>query len=246
MAAELSHAEIQELLGAYALNAVSAEEAAAVEAHLPGCPRCRAEVDEHVETAAMLAGTGPGAPDSLWGRIDAALEEAPPGLDVTRLRPRRRPARWVAAAAAAAAAVALGVMSVRVMEQGDRLDRLEADQRLVAAAAAAAADPSSERVELRSEDGRLSVAAVVLPDGRGYLINQDLRPLPEGRTYQLWMLEEDVPVSAGILGPNPSVAAFEVTPEAGALAITEERAGGAPKDQPPNLPPVVVGSLTHA
>jgi anti-sigma-K factor RskA len=152
----------------------------------------------------------------------------------------------VAAAVAAAAAVALGVMSVRVTEQGDRLDRLEADQRLVAAAAAAAADPSSERVGLRSEDGRLAVAAVVLPDGRGYLINQDLRPLPEGRTYQLWMLEGDVPVSAGILGPSPSVVAFEVTPEAGALAITEERAGGAPKGQPPNLPPVVVGDLTPA
>ncbi|MEA3055576.1 MAG: hypothetical protein QOD30_1008, partial [Actinomycetota bacterium] len=50
-----SHDEIQELLGAYALDAVDPDERSDVEDHLRDCARCRAEVAEHRDTAAFLA-----------------------------------------------------------------------------------------------------------------------------------------------------------------------------------------------
>ena len=44
MERELTHDEAAELLGAYALDAVEADERDAIEHHLNECPRCRAEV----------------------------------------------------------------------------------------------------------------------------------------------------------------------------------------------------------
>ena len=76
-----SHVEIEELLGAYALDAVEADEREAIEEHLRSCPRCRAEVDAGREVAAGLAQTGAPAPPELWERIAATLEgDAPPPL----------------------------------------------------------------------------------------------------------------------------------------------------------------------
>lgn len=41
---ESDHAAVSELLGVYALNAVDAREASAVERHLPTCTTCEAEL----------------------------------------------------------------------------------------------------------------------------------------------------------------------------------------------------------
>ncbi len=80
----IGHAELQELLGAYALDAVEPEEAAAIERHLPTCPRCRNELADHREVAALLGYAGGSAPSGVWDRIIASLEEPPPALRLTR------------------------------------------------------------------------------------------------------------------------------------------------------------------
>ena len=72
------HDEVEQLLGAYALHATDDRETRAVEAHLAECPRCRAEVDAHEETAAMLATSAGEPPPGLWDKIAASIE-APPG-----------------------------------------------------------------------------------------------------------------------------------------------------------------------
>ena len=75
---DLSHDQIEDLLGAYALDAVEAAEQETVTAHLRTCPRCRAEVEAHREVAGMLGNAGAAAPDGLWDRIAASIEgEAP-------------------------------------------------------------------------------------------------------------------------------------------------------------------------
>jgi anti-sigma factor RsiW len=79
-----THAELQELLGAYALDAVDADEAAAIERHLPTCPRCRNELTDHREVAALLGNAGGAAPTGVWDRIVASLEEPAPAMDFTR------------------------------------------------------------------------------------------------------------------------------------------------------------------
>ncbi len=65
----MSHVEIQELLGAYALDAVEPETAVAVEEHLNDCLRCSVEVAQHHEVAGLLANSGGTAPASLWDGI---------------------------------------------------------------------------------------------------------------------------------------------------------------------------------
>ena len=82
-----THNDIQELLGAFALDAVDEEERDLVEAHLASCPRCRAEVEGHRETAALLAHRGERAPEGVWDRIAEALDDVPPALDLARIAP---------------------------------------------------------------------------------------------------------------------------------------------------------------
>ncbi len=69
----MTHAEIEELLGAYALDALDPETAAVVEAHLDGCVRCAIEVGQHHEVAGLLANSGGTAPASLWSGIAEQL-----------------------------------------------------------------------------------------------------------------------------------------------------------------------------
>jgi anti-sigma-K factor RskA len=91
----MTHRQIQELLGAYALDAVDGDEAEVVELHLRECPRCRAEVEEHRETAATLAHLGAPAPAGLWDRIASQLEEEAPDFATgvgARARADGRPA----------------------------------------------------------------------------------------------------------------------------------------------------------
>jgi anti-sigma-K factor RskA len=66
--------ELDDLLGAYALDAVSDEERRAVEQYLMIDPRARQEVAEHREVATMLAWSGMSAPDGLWDRIAAQID----------------------------------------------------------------------------------------------------------------------------------------------------------------------------
>lgn len=234
MDAELTHREIADLLGAYALDAVEADEASVVAAHLETCPRCRDEVVGHLETAAFLANAGSTAPDGVWSRIAASLEEPPPQFELARIRPhagpsrRSLPARPVAAIAAAAAIV-IGLLGVQVQRQDGRLDRLSPaiEQRgLDEAVAAALFDDRSTKVDLISDSGTLSAKAVVQPDGKGYLVDHNLPPLPSGLTYQLWGLVGEQTVSLGVLGNEPAVRAFTAAGDVSVLAITAERAGG--------------------
>ncbi|MDQ6782091.1 MAG: anti-sigma factor [Actinomycetota bacterium] len=83
-----SHDDLAELLGAHALDAVEPEEAELLNRHLEICPRCRAELRGHRETAALLGYIGGPAPAGLWDQIVASAQEAPPAL---RLEARATP-----------------------------------------------------------------------------------------------------------------------------------------------------------
>jgi hypothetical protein len=69
----MSDAQLDELLGAYALDAVDDDERREIEAYLSANPRARAEVDSHRRVAAMLAVGDQAAPKDLWNRIASAL-----------------------------------------------------------------------------------------------------------------------------------------------------------------------------
>lgn len=250
----MNHYEAAELLGAYALDALERGEQEAVQRHVGDCRACQRELAEHREVAALLTPGWAKAPDEVWDRIAGSLEEKPPPLDLARvtpsddrpgavvpLRPRRGVGLRAAAMVAAVAAVVIGLMGVKIVDDGRRLDRLTAgvhSQELEQAANAAMADPAADKVALRSEDGAWFAEAVLLDDGTGYLVRHNLPPLSGDRTYQLWALTGTSKISVGTLGPSPRMAAFQATGPVWALAITEEPAGGVVTT---DRAPVVVG-----
>lgn len=251
---ELTHLEIEELLGVYALDAVSPAEADLIEVHLRDCPRCRAEVADHREVAASLAHVGSSAPPGVWSRIAGSLEEAPPQLDMARVvslsslppvhsRRRSVPMR-VAAAVIAIAAAVIAVLGVQVRHLDGRTNELASALQkngLDGAVQAALLDQGARRVDLRTDDGVTFARAVVRDNGDAYLIPDKLPKLPGDQTYQLWAVGGDRTVSVGVLGANPGVSAFKMAGDAtSVLALTTEQAGGVAS---PTKPPVVRGQL---
>lgn len=232
----MSHEEIQQLLGAFALDAVDDDERVEIEDHLRDCPRCRAEVADHRETAAFLALAGAEAPSALWDEIAAAIE--PPA--VVPLAPRlgfgARRNRWPQAMAlvGAAAAIVIGILVVQVRDLDRRID----DRPTASDQFAAAMEIKGARVaHLTAGDTELPV--VLTPDGKAWLEATALPELADGRTYQLWGKAGSDLVSVAVLGRDPGVVSFDVEGYA-ALAITEERSPGVVRSQ---NPPVASGAL---
>jgi Anti-sigma-K factor rskA, C-terminal/Putative zinc-finger len=251
----LTHDEIEGLLGAYALDAVEPDEVEQVERHLETCPRCRSEVAGHREVAAMLGNTGGDAPEGLWDRIAGQLEEEPPpmrlavtgpAIEVVPLSDRRRArrARIGIAVVGAAAALAIGVLGVEVVRQQDKLDSLEevvAEDSLARAANLALTDPDAVTADLQSVDGSVTGSVVVLPDGTGYLLAHELSSLDGTDTYQLWGKTDSGLISLGLLGGEPGeVVPFQAGGHLDAVAITAETEGGVVE---PQSAPVVSGTF---
>lgn len=248
MERELTHDEAAALLGAYALDAVDADEREAVEHHLDECPRCRAEVADHRTVASFLGSAGGRAPDGLWDRIAGSLDEAPPELKLAPVVPineRRSVSLRVGAAAAAVAAAVIAVLGLEVVHLNHQVDNLAApgrtDAALLSAATRTFANPDAQHVSMRSPDGRVSAQAAVLTDGTGFLLADDLPALPTDRTYQLWALANGQKISAGVLGARPGVVAFRYAPSGlSGFAVTDEQAGGVTAS---TNNPVVLGTL---
>ena len=241
----LSHRDIEELLGAFALDAVDANEATVIETHLRNCPRCRAEVAAHRETAALLVEDRVEPPADLWDKLAAGLEEPPPPIDLSRFSQARSAGgrltpRWLAIAASVAAVLGLGTFGLQQQRQVDKVEAALSSQAVAVEALAAFNDPAARLATLRSGDGTAQVRAVLLPDGAGYVLADRLPTLPQGQAYQLWAVIGGRPESAGVLGPDPDVARFRTSSATAALAISVERAGGA---ESPSLPIRLTGLL---
>jgi hypothetical protein len=262
MGRELSHAEVADLLGAYALDALEPAELQAVDRHVQGCQACRAEVAQHREVAGLLTPGWGKPPAGLWDRIAASLEEKPPPLDLAPVIAMKPPAPpptigagagtqerrgvfiGIAAMVAVAAVAMIGFLGVRAIDDGGRNnDTVTPLAELERSANAALADPSAQKVDLVSTDGSRYVQAVVLRDGTGYLVNPRLPALPAERTYQLWAVVGTAKISVGVLGNEPKIVPFKMNGNVSALAITEEVAGGVVASR---ADPVVAGKVQTA
>lgn len=216
----LGHPDVQELLGAFALDALDPAEADAVDLHLRECPRCRAEVEEYRETAALLAYGGIDAPPGVWEKIQAALEEAPPKLELARVVPIRQ-SRWQSLgakmAAAAAVVISLVALAVSVTRQNDR-------ESLAAEIGELVQHPDAIPVHLAS--GGRGSAEIYLLDGNAYLVKHSLPVLRDGETYQLWGQQGETKVSLAVLGTSPEQMKLPLGGTYEALAITAEKSPG--------------------
>jgi anti-sigma-K factor RskA len=229
---------IHELTAAYALNALDPVEEAEYEEHLRHCPSCREELSGFQETAAVLAYAveGPAPPPGLRDRIvDAALAERP------NVVPMRR--RWVgpalgaAAAVAACAAIGLGVWAASLSSSLDEERAASAAQSDVVALIS---DPESVHHPVTGADGTLVVNAA----DEAALVLQNLEAAPEGKTYEVWVIDGDTPTPAGTFeggGTTSLVSVGEPVPEGAVVAVTVEPDGGV--DAPTTEPFVVAERL---
>jgi anti-sigma-K factor RskA len=243
----MTHDEASDLLGAFALDAVDGNEGAALEEHLETCPRCRAELDSLRDVAAAMGNSVDPLPEGLWSQIAIRLperqegEEPPPmpRLSTETRSPfrsastgpvgRRRGLLATVGAVAVVAAAAAVVLGIGLVRADNNVSQTQSAQAARSATVAAALQAPGHRVvSLDSRTHGQQAKVVVLPSGQGYLVSSTLPSLDQGRTYQLWAIEGNQPISLGLLGGSPDQAAFTMSGSTrpSHLSITAEPAGG--------------------
>jgi len=213
------------LTGAYVLDALDAEERAAFEAHLPGCPDCRAEVASLGEAATTMAvadavALPPEMRDAVRARI-ARTPQLPPQVTVdptpapatghapvaptpagdappappVPLRGRRSRSSWLASWPVTAAAAAVALV---LAIGGTLLVQAQRDNGLAATQAEVMRIVSAP--DMVSHDLGLGASHLVMSEdvGAAAVMGADV-PMPDhaGMVYQVWMMHTDGSMAAG-------------------------------------------------
>lgn len=231
------HDELRESIAAYALNALSPEDAREVEAHLETCDECRRDLKALREVAAGLAtGVAPAnLPAGLRARVLSAVQPQRTAPAVPRL--------WAAGfAVAAVIAAMLGGISISLNQRLAALnERLAAQEQVLALLAS----PTTKSATL-SGSVQAKVRFVYDPDRKqGALVVSDLGDPGAEFVYQLWLVAGTEPQSVGVFRPAPGQPIIvPVAADFGRyqlVAISIERGpGGAPK---PTTKPILAGTI---
>ena len=268
----MTHEELRDLSGGYALGILSEAERRAFEAHLPTCPECGEEVRGFAAVAQGLAQAVPlvDPPAALRARVLGAATATSRGAAAAAAPRSPRRALAFLSAAAAIVALALGLYAVSLQQ---RIRVLEEELR---AASARATDSQQQLVQYRVASDRLQQVRSILasPDLRRIdLAGQKAAPGASGRAfwspaqglvvafdnlpatsldrvYQLWVIppgEGAAPISAALLDLQPDGRAIALgapgtAARVGVVAVTLEPAGGVPA---PTGDMIVVGTLSN-
>jgi anti-sigma-K factor RskA len=257
-------------LALYAMGALPANELKPVEQHLENCARCKEEVRQNTLALAAYAQTTAevappaGARDRFVTRLAETGQTASPHAQPKAIAPPVKPSFWrsifagswspVLAGALAVALLAVGYDDLRKSAQIGPLmhqaRRGSIDSEQLAQLIELLTSPQEKRVALHPgpvtappPEGRVVYAART---GKLLMTASNLHPLPEGKTYELWILQPGgkAPVPAGTFEPdNSGNATLILASEPAGLAVagfgvTIENAGGS---QTPTLPIVLSG-----
>ena len=176
------HERVEELMAAYVLDGLDAEDRALAERalleHIPGCARCRQALDGFRMVAGDLALAAPAVapPDPLLPRVRRSLA------------PSRRRRAWPAWAFGVAAAVVLIGMSGWTLSMvaglSGRLEDAQRTQGWLVDALSTATHPSSRVLPLEgANQARVSILSIPGSE-ESYLMATNL-PEP-AHTYQVW------------------------------------------------------------
>jgi anti-sigma-K factor RskA len=205
------HADVESLLGAYVLDAVSSFERRRVQHHISACAQCAREVRQLEETASELAWLPPGEDaEVLIDKIFTSLPRRGRGLS-TRLN------AFIAAVAAVAIVVAgsLGAALVHQRHQTNELGAITAS--------------AARRVPLAPQKGFDGHGVMYISKGRVALVLDQMPPPGRARAYQLWAIEGTKALSMTVMnGHGRVVRTFAWDRPADHFAITIEPAGGSP------------------
>jgi anti-sigma-K factor RskA len=256
----------QDLAAAYALGALPPDEARRFEALLATSPEAQREVAEYREVAALLALAGTEAPGAaLRERVMARVGEQKtgplPAADATRRR-RPTPALWLALAASLLAAVGLGAALISAR------GRLAAVETELAARSRSLGETQRQLSERETTLNSILEPGVQMfqltasgdPEPgiqlfwdrqrqRAIVHGYRLKPVPSGKAYQLWFIQDGKPVPSVTFKPGPEGGATVEripVPAGGALsaaAVTVEPESGSTQ---PTSPIVMVGPLRQS
>jgi anti-sigma-K factor RskA len=219
--------DLHTLSGAFALNALSTEEAAEFTTHLEQCPSCREEVRELQGVAARLGALEAAAPPTaLKARILAAADQQPqlppevtPKVTSIETARSRRWAPRLASAAAAVVLIAAAVLGIARPWESDPSSTVAAPVSEVFKA------PDAHTATVTTANGgRLRVATSA---ERGEMA-VETRGLPklEHRTYQMWAVRNNRATSVGLIDDVKAGKVMPIPAAGTTVAITVEPAGG--------------------
>jgi anti-sigma-K factor RskA len=227
-----------DLKEAYALGALSEEERQEFEEYLRTHPELRAEVEDLKSIANLLAlapeeyEPSPKLRRDLMSRISSSPEAIPAGPSPRQSGLWRLFGPSGIAAAAALAVVAIGMFAWNASLQEENLAlQGELQEQQLRTTTTYVLRGTGTAQQVRGE-------VVFVGGERAVLVVDDLPTPPEGRTYQTWILHDDVAEPAGLFEPNDSgraAAPIEGSLEdADAVAVTVEPSGGSssPTDDP--------------
>jgi anti-sigma-K factor RskA len=249
------HGRTLDRLELYALGELTGDESQEVEDHLRTCGECAEQFGELQHALVALAGAAAITPrEDLKRQVMSSIASATPGRAAVPQRAeasRRRVMLWSLSAAAAAvlllvaginwmvarsdhrqmegelraASASIAELQSRLGRFADQTDRALAiltagDMREVALTGSAAAAPRAARAYWSPTRGLLLVA-------------DQLPEPPPGRVYQVWVIADSTPVSAGLLGDGPARRGMLIVPPPRdgvtgtvTVAVTDEPPGG--------------------
>jgi anti-sigma-K factor RskA len=227
----------QALLPAYAAGMCDQEDARLVEAALTDCPELAGELAEYAALSNALLHTAPDVPlpAALHDRLMAQIASQPASPQIVR---RPRPVlMWAGLAAACVLLILSNVLWAVLLSSSNALQQdLRAQNQLLLAAA----DGRASRIALLTTDGTESATILWMPDQlSALLVTAALPATDRDHNYQLWLINDETIVSAGIFGGD----SYLFTPPAplstyDTLAISIEPRGGSTA---PTTPPIASG-----
>ena len=191
---------VTEELELYALGALAPVDAARVAAHLSECPACREQARAIDEVVQELPETLPGreAPGGLRDRILASAR-----AELTAVRPpRRRDTAWTARllrpALALAAVLWLAVGAAALVNENLSLSnqlRIVANERATYESIVEGIRQGGRWWYMAGKDDWTgSGGTLIAPRAEGrppFVVFHDLRPLPQGQLYTIWLVSAD-------------------------------------------------------
>ncbi len=240
----MNQERFEDLKDAYVLGALPEEERLEFERYLETHPDLQAEVVELGAVAGLLA-------------LSPREQEPPPELrrrimgtvEAEAVHPRAGRRSWPARlrevvgirdlALAAAAMLVIGLSFWSMLLQGEVRDLQGRVQSLQS-------QPEGPQMIVLGGTGTEQGARaqlVTLEGDQAVLVAENMPPVPEGKTYQIWVIRGDTPQPSGLFEPKgDSIAAVVEKPVEGAdaVAVTVEPEGGS---KAPTTEPMLVGEV---
>jgi|SRR5581483_754945 len=262
--------EVLELVPLLAIDALDVDERDVLEDHLASCEQCQAEAATYAETAAVLALALPQTEPSagLKNRVLAAARQPYP-VDLRETRSRRGEPypratwlrSWRFSISGLVAALALVVAAGSILWAMNLRAELDAQSAQIAtlseraqnyqrvASVLQAADTQTRMLSGTNDAPTAYGRVYIDPDtGEGMLMVRGLPPLPQGRSYQLWVVGADGQrQSAGVLtwtdrqgNGYTLIKCPDKLARWQSFGVTQEPAGGSPG---PTGPRVLGGAI---